>query len=207
MVINKSNDEKTEEPVVAKAEIPKEPAKPMTPQERREARKKAKERAEKRREKRKKQQEEKAAKAAKAEDRRMEKARKQAEAARKKADNAKADKKKKTDLNSQLNNLRKKQKDSTGLGGLPARLTSGQIRRVVRRAYGSVRGCARAAGLTDIRITVKFKINGSGSVGGVSVSGPAAATSANGCVQGAIRRLRFPQFNGTQSVRFPFMVK
>ena len=193
--------------VVAKADKPTTPPKPLTPKERREARKKAKERAEKKREKREKLKVEKAARTTAAEEQRMQIARKKAAAERKKVDKSKAPKTG-SDLNKQLSNLRKKQTNSsTGLGGLPARLTSGQIRRVVRRAYGSVRGCARVAGLTGIRISVKFTINGSGSVGGVAVTGPAAGTSANGCVQGAIRRLRFPQFNGSQRVSFPFMIK
>ena len=192
---------------VAKTEQPTTPPKPLTPKERRKAREKAKERAEKKREKREKQKTEKAARAAVAEERRTEQLRKKAATERKKTKKPK-ETKTGSDLNKQLNNLRKKQANtSTGLGGLPARLTAGQIRRVVRRAYGSVRGCARAAGLAGIRISVKFTINGSGSVGGVAVTGPAAGTSANGCVQGSIRRLRFPQFNGSQRVSFPFMIK
>jgi len=189
---------------------PQAKAKPKTKKEKAYA-KKARERAARNREKdraaRKKAKADKEAN--KEQDRRMAEARKKAEAERaaaaaKKAAAQKA-KSADSDPNALLNKAR--QKKGTDLANTPSRLTTGQVRRVVRRANGRVRSCAQSAGLSGIRITVKFTIVGTGNVSGVKVTGPAAGTSAGPCVVSAINALRFPAFNGSQRVTYPFMVK
>ena len=112
----------------------------------------------------------------------------------------------KVDPNDLLGKIDASSKKSENDGGneMPESLTMAQIQKGANKAAGKVKSCAQGAGLAGVTISVRFTIQPSGSVSGVSASGAAAATD---CVTGAVGSVSFPPFKGpAKPVSIPYKI-
>jgi predicted Zn finger-like uncharacterized protein len=96
-----------------------------------------------------------------------------------------------------------------GQGGGASALTADQVRAVVARERSSVQSCYERAmrGRTqaaDVRVTVVATVGSSGVVTSVSVRGGSDPTMTQ-CIQGAVRRWRFPAAAGSSQPEIPFL--
>jgi hypothetical protein len=102
--------------------------------------------------------------------------------------------------------------DGEGSGG-EAQLSGAQIERAFDGAMPRIRRCfLLAAGDAPVRgrLTFGLRIRGTGEVGAVNLSGPAAVTTGEcgDCLRAAARAIRFPSFDGPEMVvRFPITLE
>jgi hypothetical protein len=94
-------------------------------------------------------------------------------------------------------------------GPAASALTADQVRAVVGRERGSVQSCYERAmrgrsQAEDVRVTVVATVGASGAVISVAVRGGNDPTMTQ-CIQGAVRRWRFPAAAGSSQPEIPFL--
>ncbi len=99
---------------------------------------------------------------------------------------------------------------SAPAGNLPPKLTRAHVQTTVRQYNAQVLRCQQSSNANKLSgtVTVRFTVEPSGSVSAANVqSGEFKGTDVGGCIEGAVKGMKFPATQSDLTINYPFIIR